>query len=68
MNQDKTSRLSFRNILKLISFEPDKEAYELILKEAEVNRNIYSYALSDGKNYLSIQPKRGELEITDVIQ
>jgi len=38
----------------LISFEPDKEAYDLILKEAEVNHNIYPYALLDENKKLSI--------------
>ena len=45
---------SFKKILNLISFEPDKEAYDLILKEAEVNHNIYPYALLDENKKLSI--------------
>ena len=45
---------SFKEILNLISFEPDKEEYDLILKEAEVNHNIYPYALLDENKKLSI--------------
>ena len=47
---------SFKKILNFISFEPDKEAYNALLKEGEENHLIYPYALSEGgKNNRSME-------------
>ncbi len=45
---------SFRAIIDFISFEPDKEEYELLLKNKGDRDNIYSYALYSEKKELSL--------------
>ena len=46
--------LSFRSILNLISFEPDKEAFDLLLNEEEDDHQYYPYALHSQNQKLSI--------------
>ena len=45
---------SFRNIIDLISFEPDKEEYDLLAKKKESRDIIYPYALSSDQKKASL--------------
>lgn len=48
---------SFRDIVRLISFEPDREEYDSLMKNKDSNDTIYPYALFD-------EPKRLPLNLT----
>ena len=52
---------SFRNLIDLISFEPDKVEYESLMKNKDVNDMIYPYALyKEPKNIsLNLTKSRG---------
>lgn len=52
---------SFRDIIDLISFEPDKEEYNLLVKKKNPNDMIYPYALSNDqkKAPLNLTKNRG---------